>query len=162
MHEVIDILQQLTTDPSNESLWYKLYEPIYHQGLVSPLSYATTIKLAEFARTVTPRPKQLYGLAEAIEVARLDRYSPELPEIMKADYIAAMATLVELASNDIARATEQYHVIGLLSFLAAAKNQHFVAERIIAGESLEVSEKMWDETHDKSKCLDFSHKSQEP
>jgi hypothetical protein len=125
----------------NDEPWFSLWSSLCHQGTVYPASYAAVPELVRLAeqRDGDARAECLL-LAASIEMERHSRWAPPIPDVLAADYSAALQEGAALAVVELGAAWGTGDLPRRLQVAAAALSGNLEAARTLAGEDSEGDE----------------------
>jgi hypothetical protein len=113
------------------SAWDELWQELHHQGDVGPASYAAVPHLVQIHRDRDEPDWQTCALIGTIELCRLQRHNPQLPDWLEAGYKAAWDSIIALACRDLPRTNDDTTVQSILGAVALAKGIRRVGEILI-------------------------------
>jgi hypothetical protein len=121
--------------------WFSLWSSLCHQGTVYPASFAAVPELIRLAeqRDGDARAECLL-LAASIEMERHSRSAPPIPDMLAADYSAALQQGTALAMVELGAAWGTGGPPRRLQVAAAALSGNLEAARNLAGEDPEGDE----------------------
>ena len=116
--DVPDLLRAV--ERGEQELWDELVPCLCHQGTVYTASYAALPHIVTIARTRDPQDGyDPLLLAGSIELARLERRGPPIPEDLAEPYHAAVAEAKALAGKALERASDDDSRLAFAGSLAA-------------------------------------------
>lgn len=113
-----------------ETIWSDLWENLYHQRDVGIASYAAIPHLVRIIRDRKILDWNPFGLAVAIELARVDGKNPELPDWLKQAYFQAYKDMAEYACESMSQEWDSDLLRSALSLIAIIKGNRDLAELI--------------------------------
>jgi hypothetical protein len=131
--DIPDLLRQIAADPRQKhgdaAPWHSLWSALCHQEDVYPASYAAVPHIVQIALDATgPIAFDFFLLPARVEISRLRKRGPDIPQELEWDYVAALRKLIECAARHAASDWDISMLLSVLAAIAAAKGQPNVAD----------------------------------
>jgi hypothetical protein len=125
------LLAELEAGEDKKAIWRSLWDELYHQGDVDDASYASVPHLVRIHLHQTATDWNTYALVATIELARVNRRNPEVPDWLRDDYYVAIENLAEAGMKELASVQDQYHLRGILCIIALQKRARTYARFLL-------------------------------
>ncbi|MBI4147195.1 hypothetical protein HY494_00930 [Candidatus Woesearchaeota archaeon] len=152
----ISILKKLEDGFDIKNSWEKLWQELHHQGDIGDASYASLVKLVEIQEKNANFDWNFYALVATIELERLRKTNPKIPNWLKTDYKRAISKIYQIAVRDLLKTDDPKMINSILSVLAIFKKQYVIAAMIAYSEDSEIKEYLnnkfaWDKLYNTKK-----------
>jgi hypothetical protein len=124
----------------SDAAWSELWDELHHQGDVDTASYAAVPELVALYRTRTVPDWNVYALVGTIELSRARGNNPDVPSWLVSEYRLALATLADLAGQDLRETMDPLVARSALGIIALVKNLRAHAQVLLELDLSEVEE----------------------
>jgi hypothetical protein len=134
-------LHTLAEGHDDGAVFDELWEELHHQGDVGDASYAAVPELLRIHRRRGLTTWQTYALAGTIEIERVRRGNPPIPDWIRAAYEVAWRDVVPMMAIDaLPSTTDETTVRCLLGVVSLAKSMRLYGELLLHFDESEVRE----------------------
>lgn len=154
----LPILKKLEAGLDTQKCWKVLWENLHHQGDIGDASYVSLVKLIDIQEKKANLDWNFYALVGLIEIERLRKTNPPVPDWLRADYKKALSELYKICIKDLSQTQDHLMIRSIIGVLAVLKKKYALAVMILYSDESEVNEYInehfaWDQLYNPKKAL---------